>query len=604
MTTAPIAPAGSPDTGTMAMPATSAPSSLLGPSVEADHGDWDAEADAIVVGSGAAGMAAALTAKLGGLEVVLLEKTDRIGGSTAVSGGAVWLPLNAQSAGVGHPDTFDKVWTYLQHTVGDAAPEAMQRAYLDAGPKMLEDFTRQGVLRLLARTASPDYYPDLPGAAMGGRSLDPAEFDGRRLGRHFKDLRDPLPEFLVLGGMMINITDAKHLLRVTRSFASWKHGMKLVLRYLGDRVRGYHRGTRLLLGNALAAQLFDQVIQRGIPYHLGTELVGLVRNEHGRVTGVVMREDGIRRRIRARRGVVIATGGFPWDDARRREQYPTPTGAWSMSPAGNTGDGIRIATDAGAALGTGHTQPAFWAPVSLLTRPDGSVQRYPHLVWDRAKPGLIAVNGAGRRFVNEATSYHAFVEAMYAAHAIVPSIPAFLICDQRFIDVWGLGLALPGGRPRQHLIDAGYLICGDTIAALAGKLGVPADALAATVERYNTLAAAGEDTDYGKGSTAYNRYLGDPAHTPNPCLAPLGDGPYYAVKVYAGDIGTAHGVATDAQARALDASGRPIPGLYVVGNDMQSVMGGNYPAPGITLGPGLTFGWLAGKALAATAVSR
>lgn len=574
------------------------------PSVEADHNDWDAEADAVIVGSGAAGMAAALTAKLAGLDVLLLEKTDRIGGSTAVSGGAVWLPLNAQSAGAGHPDSFDKVWTYLQHTVGDAAPEAMQRAFLEAGAKMLEEFTRHGVLRLVARTSSPDYYPDLPGAAMGGRSLDPAEFDGRRLGRHFKELRDPLPEFLVLGGMMINITDAKHLLRVTRSFASWKHGMKLVLRYAADRARGYHRGTRLLLGNALAAQLFDQVLQRGVPYRLSTELLGLVRNEHGRITGVVVREDGLKRRIRARRGVVLATGGFPWDEARRSKQYPAPTGAWSMSPEGNTGDGIRIATDAGAALGTGHTQPAFWAPVSFLTRPDGSVQRYPHLVWDRAKPGLIAVNGAGRRFVNEATSYHAFVEAMYASHADTPSIPAFLVCDQRFIDVWGLGLALPGGRPRQHLIDAGYLLRGDTLQALAGKLGIAAYTFEETVERYNRMAAAGEDKDFGKGSTAYNRYLGDPDHSPNPCLAPLGDGPYYAVKVYAGDIGTAHGVATDTQARALDAHGHPIPGLYVVGNDMQSVMGGNYPAPGITLGPGLTFGWLAGKGLAAQAVSR
>ncbi|QEI08554.1 FAD-dependent oxidoreductase [Pigmentiphaga aceris] len=569
-----------------------------------DHGDWDETVDAIIVGSGAAGMAAAITAKLAGLNVLLLEKTDRIGGSTAVSGGAVWLPLNAQSAGAGHPDTFDKVWTYLEQTVGDSAPSDMLRAYLDAGPKMLEDFTHQGVLRLVARTASPDYYPDLPGAAMGGRSLDPPEFDGRKLGRHFKELRDPLPEFLVLGGMMINITDAKHLLRVTRSFASWKHGMKLVLRYVSDRARGYHRGTRLLLGNALAAQLFEQVLQRGIAYRLKADLQALVRDENGRVIGVVVHDNGAPKRIHARRGVVLATGGFPWDAARRNEQYPAPTGPWSMSPKGNAGDGIRIAASASAALGTGHTHAAFWAPVSLLTRPDGSVQRYPHLVWDRAKPGLIAVNSAGRRFVNEATSYHAFVEAMYAAHAQVPSIPAFLVCDQRFIDIWGLGLALPGGRPRQHLIDAGYLLRGDTLAELAQQLSIDPLALADTIARYNRLAAAGEDTDFGKGSTAYNRYLGDPDHHPNPCLAPLADGPYYAVKVYAGDIGTAHGIATDPHARALDATGQPIPGLYVVGNDMQSVMGGNYPAPGITLGPGLTFGWLAGRALASTVAAR
>ncbi|CAB3824195.1 3-oxosteroid 1-dehydrogenase [Achromobacter aegrifaciens] len=559
---------------------------------------WDKEVDALVVGSGAGGMAAALTAREEGLDVLLVEKTGRIGGSTAISGGALWIPLNAQTDAAGHPDSFEKVWTYLEQTVGAAAPDDMKRAYLEAGPRMMDYLVSRGILDLAARTASPDYYPDLPGAAMGGRSLDPLEFDGRKLGGDFRFLRDPLKEFTVLGGMMVNITDVRHLLRATRSFAAWRHSMKLVLRYAADRARGYRRGTRLLLGNALAAQLFHGMLARKIEYWLDTPALALHRDAAGRVLGAAVRRNGKSLNIRARRGVVMATGGFPWDPARRAQSYPQPTGLWSMSPRDNAGDGIRLSEAAGAALGSGHASPAFWAPVSLLESADGKPLHYPHLVWDRAKPGLIAVNGAGRRFVNESASYHEFVQAMYRSHGTTPSIPAFLICDQRFIDTWGLGLALPGGRPRQHLIDTGYLLQADTLAALAARLGVPADALQATVERYNTHAAQGQDPDFGKGSTTYNRYLGDPEHAPNPCLAPLAAGPYYAVKVYPGDIGTACGIAANPHAQALDATGAPIAGLYVAGNDMQSVMGGAYPGPGITLGPALTFGWIAGQHLA------
>ena len=456
---------------------------------------WDKEVDALVVGSGAGGMSAALTASVEGLDVLLVEKTGHIGGSTAISGGALWIPLNAQTDAAGHPDSFDKVWTYLQETVGAAASDDMKRAYLQAGPRMMDDLVERGFLQVAARTASPDYYPDRPGAALGGRSLDPVEFDGRKLGRHFKTLRDPLKEFTVLGGMMVNITDVRHLLRATRAFTSWRHAMKLVLRYYTDRLRGYHRGTRLLLGNALAAQLFHALLSRNIPYWLDTPALGLVRGDDGAVLGVTVMRQGRQMSIRARRGVVLATGGFPWDSARRQQAYPHPTGDWSMSPRDNTGDGIRMAEGAGAALGQGHCSPAFWAPVSILEQPGRAPLHYPHLVWDRAKPGLIAVNGAGRRFVNESTSYHAFVEAMYRSHADTPTVPAYLLCDQRFIDTWGLGLALPGGRPRQHLIDAGYLLQAPTLQALAQKLGVPADALAATVQRYNQHAAEGHDPD-------------------------------------------------------------------------------------------------------------
>lgn len=274
-----------------------------------------------------------------------------------------------------------------------------------------------------------------------------------------------------------------------------------------------------------------------------------------------------------------------------------------MAPTDNRGEGITLARDAGAALGSGHASAAFWAPVSILQRPDGSQQRFPHLVWDRAKPGLMAVNGAGRRFVNEATSYHEFVRAMYRSHRDTPTLPAFLVCDHAFIERWGLGLALPGGRPRQHLVRAGYLFKASTLHELGKALGIPGDTLAASAARFDRYGDTGIDDEFGKGSTAYNRYLGDPDHTPNPCLGPLRQGPFYAVKVYAGDIGTAAGIRCNAQAQALDGEGRIIPGLYMAGNDMHSVMGGEYPAPGITLGPALTFGWIAGGHAAAAAAA-
>lgn len=556
--------------------------------------DWDV----VVVGSGAGGLAAALTAKLEGLDVLVVEKTGRIGGSTAISGGAVWVPLNDQAEAAGHPDTPEAAWTYLAQTVGAAGDEALRRAFLEAGPRALRYLRERTDVQLAARTYSPDYHPDREGAAMGGRSLDPIEFDGRRLGRHFRTLRDPLPEFCVLGGMMVNMTDVKHLLAVTRSFASWKHGTRLVLRYLADRLAGHHRGTRLLLGNALAARLFHSVLRQGIPFWLDTPALALAQDADGAVTGVRVRREGRDLLLRARRGVVVATGGFPWNAQMRAEHYPAPTGPYSMSPEANVGEGIAMARQAGGVLGSGHAGPALWAPVSILQRPDGSLLRYPHLVWDRAKPGLIAVDARGHRFVNESTSYHEFVRGMYRANGEGGAIPALLVCDSDFIEKWGLGLALPGGRPREHLVRAGYLLRDATLEGLARQAGVDPAGLARTVAAFNPPAARGEDPAFGKGGTAYNRYLGDPEHQPNPCVAPVAKAPFYAVKVYPGDIGTALGVRADGHARVLDAHGAPIAGLYVAGNDMHSVMGGEYPAPGITLGPALVFGWAAGMHLA------
>ena len=571
------------------------PHSAMPVTAQAMH--WDREVDVVVIGAGAGGMAAALTASQQGLSVLLLEKTSRIGGSTAISGGVVWAPANSLAAASGNPDSPKLALRYLATVVGASSPLTLQRAFVESVGQMVDYFARHTTLRFSARSVAPDYYPDNEGAVLGGRALDPLEFDGRLLGVRLEQLRDPLAEFMVLGGMMVNTADVKQLLAATRSPAALCHVVRLIARYAGDRLRGYHRGTRLLLGNAMAGRLFHSILERGIDYRLNTPVAQLFTGPDG-VQGVSAVLDGKATAILARRGVVVACGGFPWHAAMRAATFPAPDGAWSVAPPTNTGDGIELARSAGAVLGSGHAGPALWAPVSLRRRRDGTCVRFPHLVWERAKPGLMAVDASGKRFVNEACSYHEFVLAMRRADTTSPAIPAYLVCDADFMRKWGLGLALPGRRSRRQLIRDGYLWRAGSLAELAGLLGMEPSALTAAAVQGNAAAESGVDDAFGKGSNAYHRYLGDPANLPNPCLGKLQRAPFYAIAVYPGDIGTALGIAADEHARALDVHGAPVNGLYVVGNDMHSVMGGHYPGPGITLGPALTFGWLAGLHLA------
>lgn len=560
--------------------------------------------DVIVVGSGAAGMTAALTAANKGCSVLLIEKTSYIGGSTAISGGAIWAPLHSQSEQAGHPDSKDNVLAYLQNTIGEASQHPSLLRFVDSAAQAIDFLSTHDYLQVAARTYAPDYYPDKQGALLGGRSFDPLAFDGRKLGKkHFTQLRNPLPEFLVLNGMMITTTDAKQLLGVFKSPTNFTASLKLLWRYASDRLKGYHRGTRLVLGNALAAHLFYALIKEKIPYALNVELIDLLQDSNKRVTGVRVRQHQSELTLHAKRGVILATGGFPHNSRLRDKYYPKPTELWSMAPADNTGDGIEIALRKKAAINDNQFNAALWAPISINQKVDGSIQKFPHLVWDRAKPGLMAVNSSGKRFVNEATSYHEFVLAMYKSRKTEPSIPSFLVCDSPFIEKWGMGLALPGGRPRQHLIDSGYLIKADTLDELALKLNINADNLKQSVLQFNQAAQTGHDSLFGKGSTAYNQYLGDPDHSPNPCLGSISAKPFYAVKVYPGDIGTASGLLTTPDAQVLDEQLNVIDGLYAVGNDMQSIMGGHYPGPGITLGPGLCFGWLAGLHIAENPLS-
>lgn len=545
--------------------------------------------DLIVLGSGAAGLAAAVTAASKGLKVLLAEKEAHFGGASAISGGTIWIPGTAQAVAAGLDASLDTARTYLLNMMGEGADEALIDAFLTRGAEALSFLEDNSELTFRVRPVSPDYHMEVAGASEGGRALEVLEYDGSRLGARFAELRKPPEGMLLFGGMMVNRVDIQHFLNMRRSWASFVHCLKLVARYGRDRL-SHPRGTRLVVGNALVARLARSALDLGVD--LRTRLTALrLLVEDGAVRGIVAQTPAGERQIRSRAGVVLATGGFGAAADAKRWRPDTDASHRSMSPQGNIGDGLALAAGAGAAQGEDLASNFYWAPVSVLTHGDGREERFPHLVTDRAKPGLIAINRAGRRFVNEADSYHRFVLAMQADKQV--NSPCHLICDAAALSAYGMGLARPAPASNAGLVKNGYLVKAASIEELAGRIGVDRDVLAETIRRYNAAAEKGVDPEFGKGESSYNRSLGDPGNKPNPCLAPIVRPPFYAVKLVTGDLGSARGVRTDARARAVAADGAPIPGLYVAGNDMNSVMNGTYPGPGITLGPALTFGYIA-----------
>lgn len=556
--------------------------------------------DVVVVGAGAGGLTAASVAAADGCRVLLLEQAEVVGGTTAISGGMMWIPGNHKAAAAQRPDTIDAARTYLKQTAPGADRERLE-AFLARGDEALRDLEARTSLRVQPVLTYPDYYPDLPGATAGGRVLEPVPFDAAELGRAFRLVRDPLPEFMLFGGMMISRADIPHLRRVGKSLRSALHVGRLVFRYGLQRLRA-RRGMTLYLGNALVGRLLKSALDLGVTIRTRVSVDALVADAQGRVAALdVSDASGRRSRISARRGVVLATGGISHDAELRRDYVPDSAGSLTatVSP-GKAPRGARLAASLGGKLSGPTQEGAFWVPASTFTRRDGSRGVYPHTVTDRAKPGLIAVDSSGRRFVNEAVSYHEFVRAQLS-HAN-SAIPAWLICDRRFLWKYGLGKIRPFTLSVRADIAAGYLKRADTLAGLARLIGVPTAAFEQTVTGFNEHAKYGEDPAFGRGSNIYQRSLGDADRKPNPCVAPLTDAPFYAVAVQPADLGMSAGIVTDAQARVLANDGRPIGGLYACGNDMASIMEGAYPGPGITLGPALTFGWIAGRHVAAEPV--
>lgn len=554
--------------------------------------------DVLVVGSGAGGFSAAITARHHGLDVLMVEKEALFGGTTSYSAGVIWIPGSAQAKAAGIADSPAEALRYLESIAGNRLDRARAEAFLETGPEMLAFIEANTPVRYGLVPTWADYEPELPGGSNGGRSLAPDVFDGRRLGGRFDQLRPPLASMMLLGGMMVGRTDLPHLYNMLRVPKSAWHAVRMFARHGRDRLR-WKRGTRLANGNGLIAALAVAAEAKGIPLWLSTPLVSLVE-ENGRIAGAVVRRDGRDVEIRAQRGVVLACGGFAGDAALKARLYAHVSEGrahQSLPPVTNSGDGIRIATGAGAAFHDDVHHAAAWTPVSYLPRPDGTKQPYPHFL-DRGKPGYIAVDRRGRRFVNEAKSYHVFVPAMIEACRGDDEIMCWNICDHTAIQRWGFGAAPPRPARLKPYLDCGYIISGATPEELAARLGIDPAGLAATIRGYNEGARRGVDTEFGRGTDAYQRFNGAAGHLPNPCVAPLDRPPYYAVRLIPGDIGTFAGLRTDASARVLDKGGRPIVGLYAVGNDMASVMGGTYPGAGITIGPALTFGYIAGRHLA------
>ncbi len=560
--------------------------------MESDAQGWDLEYDFVVLGAGAGGMTAALVGAIEGARTLVIERTGRVGGTTARSSGTVWIPDNPQQRSEGITGDARAAGEYLDALVDGRAERALREAFIAAGPRMIDYLGGHTDLRFRMYAHAPDYRQELPGAAQGGRPLEPMPFDGRTLGPAFDRLGWPLPELMLFGGMMVTRGEAAQLLRAGRSWEGFLLGARLVSRYAADRLR-YARGTRLVLGNALAGRLLRNLLDRGVPVWFDAKTLRL-ETEAGAVTGLLVEQGGATKRIRARRGVVMAGGGFPASAQMRARHLPQPTPEYTPAYEGCTGATLELAQAAGAALGRPGEDNALWFPSSVARRADGSTAVYPHIVLDRAKPGLIAVNSAGRRFVDEAVSYHEFTRAMYRAHRSVPGIPAWLVCDRRFLWKYGLGMIRP-----LTLADRSLRAARLSAPCRVGATGWRA--------RSASIPTGSRRRCAGTTSTrvpAWIRTSGRAAIRTTWATAILRTGRTHASGRSSGRRSSrwrccrhrwapASGLSTDANARVVDGRGEAIAGLYACGNDMHSVMGGEYPGAGSQLGLAMTFGYLA-----------
>lgn len=556
------------------------------------------ECDLIVVGSGAAGLSCAITAKKRGLDVVVLEKEPVFGGTTALSGGVLWIPLNHHGRKQNAADTVEAVRTYMMQETGSYFDEAAVQAFVENGPRMVEFFERETAMKFIP-TLYPDYHPDVPGGVDIGRSILAEPYDIRGLGKDMPRLKLPLRTITFIG-MMFNSSNAdlKHFFRATKSLTSFVYVAKRLANHIKELVL-YRRAINVTSGNALAARLAKSALDLGIPILTSTPAKQILM-EGDKAVGVQVAGEGGERRITARHGVVLACGGFPHDVKRIAQAYPhLRSGGEHLSPTpvSNTGDGVAMAEAAGGVVDIRFKDTSAWMPVSRVVFPDGEVGVFPHLL-DRYKPGVIGVLRNGKRFTNESNSYHDVGAAMIEACRGQKETAMWLVCDKTTLSKYGLGYVKPAPMPIGRFIKNGYLFEGKTLADLARATGIDAAGLEEAVREYNVHAVKGEDPAFGRGRTSFNRYLADPDNRPNPCVAPVQNGPFYAVKVIMGDLGTFDGIQTSVVGEVKKRDGSVISGLYAVGNDRASIMGGNYPGAGITHGPNMTFGFVTANHIA------
>ena len=562
------------------------------------EGGLERHADVLVFGTGAAGLTAALVAAIEGLDVALFEKSAFAGGTTATSGGSLWVPGAAPILQATPDVDVERARRYLLTELGPWVRQDLLEAFLDASPEAIDYLARHSEVRF-AHATNPDYHADQPFGSATGHAITALPFDGRLLGADFARLKPPRDVFMVLGGMMVGRREIPILVRPLSSLYALRRTVGLLARHALDRLQ-YPRGTRLLIGNALVARYLYSLRRRGVSVEYETRLIDLHR-ENGPIAGAIVETAGRQRLVRARRGVILATGGIAHSRPLRTELMASHPHDYSMADEADTGDGVSAARRVGAAIDGAVPNPAYWSPASIRTKPDGSQTLWIHGHMDRGKPGLIAVDASGQRFVNEADSYHDFVIAMFGADGRKPAIPAYLICDHRFVRKYGVGLVRPLVSRIAPFVRDGYLIRADSIEGLAQRVGIDPVALLQSIEKYNADARNGTDSEFGRGSRILNRFNGDPEQQPNPCVRPIECPPYYALKVWPCSIGTTVGLATDANSRVLDQAGVPLQGLYACGNDVTSVMRGFYPGPGATLGPAVVFAYRAARHLAAAA---
>ncbi len=556
--------------------------------------DWDREVDVLVVGSGAGAMVSALAAHDRGGRVLLIEKGAQYGGSSAMSGGGLWVPNNHLMPGVGVPDTPEDALAYLEATSSGFVAEDRLRAYLDMAPRMARFLCEKTRVELVAMPEYPDYYPNLPGYCPGGRSLEPTNLDARELGDEFLRMREAAVQSLIVGRIFMTIVEARTLL--CRSEGWVKLTLRLFGKYALDLPWRFksRRDRHLAMGNALVGMLRRSLMDRDIPLWLDVPARELLV-EGGRVVGVRAEKGGRAVRIGATRGVVLAAGGFESNQAMREKYLPSPTRVeWTCANPNNTGDAINLGLSLGAAIDL--MDDAWWGPTTVVPGED----RARMLVIEKSLPGSILVNGQGQRFVNEALPYVDVVNAMYEKNEPdAPSAPCHLIFDAQFRKKYPCGPFLPGGQQPDwalsRALKRGYLKKAGTVSELAKLLGIDAAGLEASVAKLNQYARTGKDLDFQRGESVFDRYYGDENVRPNACLAPIETPPFYGMEAFPGELGTKGGLLTDAQARVLTEEGDPIAGLYATGNCSASVMGRTYPGPGATLGPATTFGFIAGR---------
>ncbi len=543
------------------------------------------ETDVLIIGSGAAGLTAAITARSLGLQVLVVEKTPLFGGTTAYSGGAPWIPCNHIMKQIGLDDRREDAEKYLRAVLGENYLAELVDPYLDNAGKMLLFLEQNSSVRFKP-FALPDYESELPGAAKC-RSLLTPEFDGRLLGNRLTELRQPLPQLMLFGSMQIEGADIHPMRHALKTWAGFTHTAKVMKRYILDLLRN-GRGNRLVNGNALAARLFHSAIEAKVTLWKNTAAQELLV-ENGAVHGALVLRDGQSTRVTARCGVLLATGGFGANEKMRAQLIPMPEHHYSLQPDGNVGDGIRLGLAVGAVHDPVHAGDCIWSPVSVMRKSDGSTVKYPHIFIDRAMPGCIVVDTNGRRFVNEGTSYQNFVGAMHERKLTT----VHLIANHEFLRKYGMGLVRPAPFSARSYVNAGYLIEAKTLYELAQRIGADAVQLETTVHHFNEGAVLGKDLEFGKGVDAHSKFRGDHTHQPNPSVGPIGDGPYYAVALHPGDLSTVGGLETNGSAQVINATGAAIPGLYASGLDMNSMMRGRYPGGGSSIGPAMAFGYIA-----------